>query len=184
MRSHDAAVAAAIVALIIAVIAVLSTSRASVSATTENDSNLWASANVAVDASGTSGLLLTGTNLFPGLPTEGCAVVVYRGTAANVDIHTYSVGSKAGLAPFVTLMLEVGAGSSRDCDDFTPTRELYNGPLTAFLTNHTSYPTGLTLGTEMSPGDRVMVRGVATIGDDNAAQGQETGFELVFEVRP
>lgn len=184
MRLNDVALAVAFVALIVAGAFALSTSTARVSATTENQSNLWTSAAIEVDADAPAGLLLEGSNLFPGQAVSGCAEVTYTGSAPGLTLRLHGEGSPGGLAPFVTLTLEVGTGSPGGCADFVPTRAVYQGSLANLLQNHGSNGEGIAVISTVEKNSTVMVRGTATISDDNDAQGLETDFQLVFEVRP
>ncbi len=184
MRPNDVALAAAVVALIVAGGFALTTSTARVSATTENESNLWTSAAIEVDADAPAGLLLEGTNLFPGQAVSGCAEVTYTGTAPGLTLRLHGEGSPGGLAPFVTLVLEIGTGTRGGCTDFVPTRTVYSGSLENLLQNHGANDEGIAVISTVEQNSTVMVRGTATISDDNAAQGLETDFQLVFEVRP
>lgn len=184
MRSHDVALAASLVALLVAGAIVLTTGTARVRATTENEANAWASAELEVDAVAPSKLLLGATNLFPGQAIAGCATIRYTGSADGIDLRLHGDGSPGGLAPFVVIELEAGTGTTRDCSDFEPLRRIYRGALSTLLREHGSYRSGLAVLTDAASGSAIMLRGTVTISDDNEAQGLTTDFQLVFEARP
>lgn len=177
--------AIAVVLLAIGVFAwnAIETSTARVNATTSTES-VFSAGTVDLAQIGTVvDLLFDVDNLYPGREIEGCVEIEYRGSVpADVRLHARSLGG-SGLERFVDVQVRLPRAES--CDDVGEARgaTIYDGRLGNLAIAHGSYATGFQLG-EMTTADSMVLHVVATLIDDNAAQGLTTEFSMTIEARP
>ncbi len=181
------AVAAAIAVFGAAVVLfanVVATSSARVAATTSSEGLLGAATVSLSQPDAAVELLLDADGLYPGVTVDGCVVVQYTGTVpVSVRLHA-SPTDRADLDPYVDFGLsELDSDDCSGAGEPTATR-IFQGRLDAFWLRHGSYGSGLELEQAMVNGDRIAIAAVATIVDDNRAQGLTSDFTLTIEARP
>ncbi len=174
-----------------------STTSATVSASTEGTSFITAG-TVEIDrADGAVDLVFDADGLYPGLEVTGCVDVVYRGSLpATVRLHAGDV-TGTGLDRFLRLRLWAGDGrcdeERSDAGAGVGVADPGGGPVDGALADvlladlvveHHDFASGLPLLGDAEPGDRIAVTAVASVVDDNAAQGLTTEFSLTIEARP
>lgn len=178
------------VAVVVTVLAAMTTSRASVSATTGNESNVFASGRLDVDTNTREELLFDHDGLYPGLLVESCFDVRYRGSIEDVSVRLFSeLTSDTGLATHLDVGVWTGTGAeSATCDDFEPDGAArFTGSLSDLSRTHPGFENGLVVLAAADPGERTALRIRALIRDDgdaDAAQGGAADFTLVVEARP
>lgn len=69
--------------------------------------------------------------------TNGASFVLYGSTTGSPT---------AALVSQLELTIEEGTGDAKDCSDFTPGSTVYDGTLEDFQADHTSFGTGISLG--------------------------------------
>ncbi len=168
----------------------MQTSRARVSATTGNESNLFASGNIDVEANAPHRLLLSHEGLYPGLVVESCFEVSYKGSIDAVDVRFFGeLTTDDGLADLLQVAVWTGTGAvDATCDEFTADGEpRFVGSVARLWSSHPDFESGLALLDDAHPDDHLAVRVRATIPDGDgadAAQGRSTDFVAVVEARP
>ena len=177
------AVAIVLVALMIFVWNAVQTSGARVNATTSTESIFSAGTVDLAQIGSVVELLFDVDNLYPGKEVVGCVEIEYRGSVpADVRLHARALGG-TGLEQFIDVEI-LGRGSAT-CEgvDETSQDSMFDGVLADVERRHGSYADGLLLG-EMTASDSVVVRVLAELIDDNAAQGLTTEFSMTVEARP
>ncbi len=185
------AIAAGAILLLGAVVVLLynaaSTSSARVTASTSGEGVLVAGDVVLEKVDSTAELFLDADDLYPGLEVRGCAVIEYSGSVpATIRLHG-DPGAGTGLDAFVDIRLvrlPGGECPAPDESDRAPGREVFDGRLAALWTDHSSWADGLTVDASLAPGDRLVIEAIASVVDDDGAQGLTTGFSLTVEGRP
>ncbi len=135
-------------------------------------------------------LALHGDNLLPGDTVDRCIVLGYTGSIDDAEVRASARGgATAGigsLAPFLLTELQIGNGIDPDCADFRGDvgSPPWTGTLAQFAEIHHDFASGLTVLEEASDGATATLHISVTLADDNRAQGLDSTFWLVFEVRP
>ncbi len=160
------------------------TSSARVNATTSG-SSFFEAGTVDLAQPGTAvELLFDASGLFPGVETEACVEIEYRGTIpSSVRMHADRKGGD-GLERFIDfqiIMLDAANCSTADAATGEP---LYSGLLSDFWRTHSNYDNAIVLDAEMEETENLVLRAVAGVVDDNAAQGLSTDFSITLEARP
>ncbi len=141
---------AVIIAFVLSGVAVLSTSRAAFTDTTDNSGNSVATGNVelADDDSGVAAFAVT--DMAPGDSVTRCIKVTYQGSIADPDlVKMYSGGytDSGTLGDELLVTIDQGSATSggdfTDCTGFDRQRRLYNDVLSGFDAAATDYATGL-----------------------------------------
>lgn len=190
------AAVALLVAVIVVIANVVSTSSARVAATTSTDGLLTAGTVVLTRSDDSAQLLFDADNLYPGREVRGCVELDYLGsTPATIRLHA-DAGDGSGLDRYIDLRLAVLAGDScppveaaAASSSVAPTgpavgRELFSGRLARLWRDHPIYASGVTIASDVAPGDRVVIEAIAVVVDDNRAQGLTTDVVFTFEGRP
>jgi predicted ribosomally synthesized peptide with SipW-like signal peptide len=154
------------------------------SATTSNDNNNFRAGSVAISDNHSASALYDVTGAKPGdSSTASCIKVTYTGSlGATVKLYRSAFTSGTGLDPYVNLALTKGTGNATDCSDFTPAgsgSSVYSGTLSALGTSYSS-GSAVTLtnssgSSTWSQNNAVTYKFVATLADDNNANGKVTG---------
>ena len=174
---------AVIGAAVVLVVSAIRTSSARVAATTSSSSFFAAGVVELTQPDGSVSLLFDADGLYPGRPVEGCVLVEYAGSVpADIRLHGELTGG-TGLERFVELTLTVADQGSCDTPTAAP-RPVFSAPLDQLAANHANHGDGVPLLTGAEAGDRLVLRGAATLVDDNEAQGLDTRFSIVIEGRP
>lgn len=139
--------------------------------------------------------MLTLSNARPGETDDGCARVTYAGDYGPT-VRLYGSTTGTGLDEYLQLTVVRGtlAGSSESCTGFTPDATDYTGagPGVIFQDSLQKFPDEYEDGVadpvegseEMwTNGESHAYRFVATLADDNEAQGLTAGQRFVFEAR-
>jgi len=119
----------------------------------------------------------------PGRTIENCIVVTYGGTMRSVQVSLFGSVLGNGLADYLDLEIEVGAGGSfGDCDGFIASDTLFAGTLSDFGRSHANFADGLQWS-PTEPGVALTYRFTATLQNDNAAQGKHASVSVIWETR-
>lgn len=168
----------------------VTTASARISATTSNDSSLITAAVVDLVVDGgaeaaSTGLLIDAADLYPGRVVERCFEVTYRGTPIGVPVRLFGrSGGGTGLEAYLDTTVEVGVGSSNECEDFDQQRTLFDNTLLELWNRHGSFESGIPLIEAAQDGSTEWVRITVQVADDNRAQDLTTTFWLTLEARP
>ena len=180
---------AAVVGVGLAVVVTVSgfkTSSAEFSASTDNRSNLWEAAEIAMDVDvdrvGQAELFLDASGLHTGSEVQNCIMVHINAstTVPRVRVHG-EILADDGLAGLFDVLIEQGSAGG-NCERFTPEAEVYRGTLLRLATTNGSFDRGvpiLDLPTEPTP-----FRFTGRIKDDNDAQGKALEYIVHLEARP
>lgn len=183
-RIDARAVLAAVAAVALGVTLVYSarTSGAQFTASTSNSSNQFWAGSIDVTTNLAQPVLLTSAGIYPGLEISECMEVSYVGTIEGVSTRMYARVGEGDLSEFLNIAIE-RADSSVPCAEFEPTSQVFEGTLAAYAGRYHDFASGydLNLG---NPGETATLRIVATVADDNAAQGLSTDFSFFLEGRP
>ncbi|MGI9601058.1 MAG: hypothetical protein ACR2QE_04180 [Acidimicrobiales bacterium] len=183
------AVGVVLFAALLTVLAALSTSRATVSATTGNESNLFTSGQIDVQANSRQDFLLSHDGLYPGLVLESCLDVSYQGTIDGVDVRFFTeLTADGGLADLMEVAIWTGTGATEaSCDDFEADGDpRFKGSLQQLSADHPDFESGIELLADARGGEHVALRVRATILDTEQAddaQGLTADFLAVLEGR-
>jgi hypothetical protein len=160
------------------------TSSARVNATTSG-SSLFEAGTVDLAQPGTAvELLFDASDLFPGVDTEACVEIEYRGSIpSSVRMHADRRGGD-GLEAFINLQLVVLV--AQDCATAADAEgdPVYDGLLSDFWSTHSDYGNAIVLDPEMEAAERLVLYAIASVVDDNGAQGLSTDFSITLEARP
>ena len=119
------------------------------------------------------------TNMAPGRPEEQCIEVVYDGSIVPV-VLTLAATTSGTLAPFVDMQVERGTGASYgDCEGFETTETLFVGRLSELAA-----VSPMPLGRLLNQGDAIAFRFVFELADEEAAVGQASATDFIWEVTP
>ena len=180
---------AAVVGVGLAVIVTVSgfkTSSAEFSASTDNRSNLWEAAEIAMDIgverAGRADLFLDASGLHTGSEIQNCIMVHIDASTSlpRVRIHGEILADE-GLAELFDVLIEQGPVGG-DCERFTPEFEVYRGTLFRLATTNGSFDRGvpvLDLPTEPTP-----FRFTGWVKDNNDAQGKALEYIVHLEAKP
>ncbi|MDH3707641.1 MAG: hypothetical protein OES57_16360 [Acidimicrobiia bacterium] len=177
------------VAALVTAMAALSTSRADVSATTENRSNLFTSGSIDVEAGSREALLFDHDELYPGLVVEACFQVHYRGSIEGSDVRLFGEQMEDSvLDELIEVAVWTGDGAvDGPCHDFIPDgNPVFRGSMGELWSTHPSHDQGLDLLPDAETGDEVSVRLRARLVSDeraDQAQGARSDFVVVVEAR-
>ncbi len=160
------------------------TSSARVNATT-GGSSFFEAGTVELAQPGTAvELLFDASDLFPGVDAEACVEIEYRGSIpSSVRVHADRRGGD-GLEAFINLQLVVVA--AQDCATAGDAEgvPVYDGLLSDLWSTHSNYDNAIVLDPEMEAAERLVLYAVASVVDDNSAQGLSTDFSITLEARP
>ncbi|MCP5028655.1 MAG: hypothetical protein GY929_20465, partial [Actinomycetia bacterium] len=122
----------------------VNTATARIAGSTTSDASLFAAGTIDLvlqpDAETSAvGLLINAEGLYPGLVVERCLPLTYHGTidAVPVRAHGSSTGG-TGLEQYLMAEVEVGTGSSVECDDFEASTLAFSGLLEQLWERHGS----------------------------------------------
>jgi hypothetical protein len=159
------------------------------SSQTENGGNVITAGTVTLEDNDGGSPLYAIVNAKPGESKTSCIKVTYKGSlAATVKVFTPSTIGELG--PYVNLKVEAGTQTSStfpSCTEFTPASSgatVYEGTLSAFATEHSTYATGITTNpasaTKWETNNSVVYRFIATLSGTapETAQGKTTGTHL------
>lgn len=179
-----------IAAVVVVVAQTVATSSARVAASTSTDGFLTSGTVVIDRADASASLLFDADDLYPGRVVAGCVVVDYAGSVpADIRLRGERVGGD-GLDDFIELSLTTLPGGECPTDeigdpaDDDAGRRMFGGRLSELWTKHSTYATGIAVAADVNPGDRLAVRAVAVVVDDNRAAGLTTDFVVTLEGRP
>lgn len=163
--------------------------------TTANEGSLLTAANVElrlgagagdpVSADASSALVISARNLVPGDRMSRCITVSYRGDVDGAELRL--IGRRdggSGLDGYLSSVVVPGHGSDPACSDFVATDTAFEGTLAELSSDHGTSATGVLVADGLADGAAVTVRIDVELVDDDAAQGLDTVFWLVLEVRP
>lgn len=184
-------VVAALAALAMVSFAILQTSQAAFSDTTDSQGN-WSAGTVALsDDDGTGQVAFTNdASMVPADSDQACITVQYDGNvASSVKLYgatTFTSTSDLGQYLDVTIdEVTIGAGTCATPDTAV---NIYTGTLSvnagAFAVAHTDWSNGLASAFAPSTSGATQVyRITVTLQDNNAAQGQDTTSTFTWEAQ-
>ena len=118
-------------------------------------------------------------NMAPRHVEEQCINVVYEGSIVPVTL-TLAATTNGGLAPHVMMTVERGTGAGYDdCDNFEATETVFTGRLSD-LVELSPVP----LGRLLNQGDTISFRFEFELADEEAAVGQSSATDFIWEVAP
>lgn len=149
-RSRDRGLIAVAIVIggLLATVAVLTTSRAAFSDTTENQSNFVNIGDVALtDNDGDVNVLFEIEDMAPGDSSTACIEVTYQGTIPDpggVVVYSGGFTDSGSVATDINLTIEDGSGASAfgDCTGFSLSGVVFDGALSLFDSSHTDYSSG------------------------------------------
>jgi hypothetical protein len=181
---------AVVIALVLSGAAVLSTSRAAFTDTTDNSGNSFATGSVELVDDDAEAAAFTVTNLTPGDSVTRCIEVTYQGSIADPRrIKLYSGGytDSGTLGEELNLRVRQGNGGTfATCAGFTSTGNVYNGTLSNFDATRTDYSNGAgNWNPSNTPVTRVFeIRLRLPNGATNAVQASSvTDLDFIWEVQ-
>jgi predicted ribosomally synthesized peptide with SipW-like signal peptide len=155
------------------------------SSQTENPGNVITTGTVTIEDNDGGSALYSMSAAKPGESKTSCIKVTYKGSLpATVKLFTAS--TIGALGPYVNLKVEAGTQTTStfpSCTEFTPAASpiVYEGTLSAFATEHSTYANGVTTNpasaTKWETNNSVVYRFTATVSSTapNSAQGATTG---------
>lgn len=159
------------------------------SSQTENSGNVITTGTVAIEDNDGGSALYNITAAKPGESKTSCIKVIYKGSLpATVKLLTPSAIGELG--PYVNLKVEAGTQTTStfpSCENFVPASSgatVYEGTLSAFATEHSTYATGITTNpasaTKWETNNAVVYKFTATLSAaaPNSAQGATTGSHV------
>ena len=171
-------------AAIVVVVSAISTSSARVTASTTGSSFFAAGTIDLSQPDSAVDLLFDTDGLYPGTDVSGCVVIEYNGSLpSTVRLHASKQGG-TGLEEFIELELRLRDSTSCDETPAATGPTVFSGPLSRLWATHPTYDRGVELVPAMAPADRIALEAVASVVDDNAAQGLTTDFTITIEARP
>ena len=177
-HSTARAFAAALSALAISSLVVTTSSNVLNSEGTIASSHIEAG-TISIDDDDEGRSLIEQTNMAPGRPEEQCIQVIYEGTIVPVSL-TLAAKTSGGLAPHLMMTIERGTGASYDsCSAFVATDVVFTGRLSE-LTDISP----MSLGRVLNRGDSSSFRIVFELADEEAAVGQTSATDFIWEVTP
>lgn len=154
------------------------------SATTENAGNRLSTGDVDLSDNDSGTAMYFDTNAKPGRTFEKCIKVTYNGSL-DADVKLYVADAVGALGDYVDLKITPGtqpATVGLACDaGFTAEAggAIYDGELDDFAAAHSSWANGLADtpegATNWASGSNVVYKVQATVQDDPAAEGKDTG---------
>ena len=174
--------AVAPLALLVSSALVWQASNAAFSADTTNGTNSWASGTVEISDDDSGSAMFNASGLASGDSGQMCIAVAYTGSlAAEVRLHGAGTGA---LAPYLALRVEEGTGGSTGgCGSFVPTGTVYTGTLDDFVTQHSSYGTGVGSWTVANPPATRSYRFSYELTGSTAAQGKTADAVFTWEAQ-
>jgi len=119
--------------------------------------------------------------LVPSRPVSTCLSVRYANALSPSAIYLYVIARRAALAPYVSLVIEVGAGGGHaSCAGFTATEVVYQDTLARLIANHHDSGSGLPVLRVGDAEGQATFRITVVVHDDNAAQNLDADFDLVW----
>jgi hypothetical protein len=162
----------------------VATSTARVSATTGGSSFFEAGTVDLAQPGAAVELLFDASDVFPGVDTEACVEIEYRGSIpSSVRVHADRRGGD-GLETFIQLHLAVLAAQDCATADEAEGDHVYDGLLSDLWSTHSNYDNAIVLDPEMEAAERLVLYAIASVVDDNSAQGLSTDFSITLEARP
>ncbi|MFI5495142.1 hypothetical protein [Actinoplanes sp. NPDC051859] len=169
--------------------ALLPSTSAGFSGSTDHPAASWTAGTVALSHSSTAGSTLSLAGVKPGSRTSACIDVTYTGNVASITklyatgyVSTDAVAGPGQLAGIVQMSI-YQANSGTCSTGVTAWTTIFGGTLATLGTTATSYPSGL--GT-WNPANRGAVQAyliTVLIRGDNAAQGDAAAATLTWEAR-
>jgi predicted ribosomally synthesized peptide with SipW-like signal peptide len=155
------------------------------SSQTENPGNVITTGTVTIEDNDGGVALYSMSAAKPGEAKTSCIKVTYKGTLPST-VKLFTASAIGALGPYVNLKIEAGTQTTStfpSCTEFTPAASptVYEGTLSAFATEHSTYATGITTNpassTKWETDNSVVYRFTATVsaGAPNSAQGATTG---------
>ncbi len=118
-------------------------------------------------------------NMAPRRVEEQCINVVYEGSIVPVTL-TLAATTTGGLAPHVMMSVERGTGAGYDdCDNFEATETVFTGRLSDLVEL-----SPVSLGRLLNQGDAISFRFEFELADEEAAVGQSSATDFIWEVAP
>lgn len=176
-RSTASAVAAAVAALAVATLVVSTSSRALVSVSASNGTDLKAGTITITDDDRGRSLVDLG-NMAPGRPVTQCINIAYTGSILPVEL-TMTTEVEGDIAEFVDVDVETGFdGGFGACDGFRSDGSIFDGRLDAMV------EPDLSLGDIRIDGEQRSFRFTFDLADDAAAAGRSGTVDFVWEAEP
>lgn len=208
-RSREARILLAVTvtgSMMLAAMAVVTTSQAAFSDTTDNPGNSVTAGSVTLtDDDGTVAMYNNLTDVVPGTIDGGpkCINVSYSGSlAAAVRLYgtVSTTGTAGSVAPYVNVNIEIGTTGAKatafDCTNFTPSSTLLTanvltggagvdaaGTLSKFGTVNNSFANGLTGWETAATGQSRSYRISLSLQDNDAAQGKNAQVTFTWEAQ-
>jgi len=183
-----AAVAAMAIGALIGVSAVsvwvVQSSKATLSDTTGNTSNVWAVGTLDLTDNDSGTAMFNATNLSPSDVVTKCIQVTYTSTVTPAAVKIYGTAS-GGLATYLDTTVEegTGGGAFSSCAGFTSTSTIYTGTLANFATTHNSFGTGSGVWAPSSSPATITYRISTTVQNTQAVQGLTADASFTWEAR-
>jgi hypothetical protein len=173
-------------AALILVWSAISTSSARVTATTSGESFFAAGTVSLAQPDAAVEMLFDADGLYPGSDVTGCVEIEYTGSVpASIRLHANTRGG-TGLETYIDLTL--GIAVDGDCESDvaggTGVDTIFDARLGSLWTRHPNYDGGIVVQDPARPQDRFALHAVASVADDNQAQGLTTDFSITIEARP
>ncbi len=178
-------------ALLIVSLAVITSSVAVFSDTTDNTTNSFTAGDVDLVDDDSASTMFTVTNREPGEPAVDCIVVTYQGSIpdpSGVKIYSGGYTDSGDFDTYLNLTIEEGTGGSfGNCAGFTLQNAIETGgTLSDFDTDHTSYATGAGVWDPAATPESKTYRITAELDSaaPNAEQGESvTALTFTWEVQ-
>jgi hypothetical protein len=141
---------------------------------------------VLADNDAGSAMFSDGTTLAPGAPLDRCIRVTYKGGDDPGPVHLYAAALSGDLAPYLDLVIEVGADapdSFGPCTGFQPAGDVYRGTLADFAALHPDFGSGLSTWKPATSGAVRDYRFTVSVRDEPAAAGRSVSFGFSWESR-
>lgn len=179
-------VGAGLTALALVSTMVLQVSSAAFSGTTSNAGNSLAAGTVTLTDTDAGNAMFSITNMKPADSVVRCIRVTYTGSLA-ASVKVYGAVTAGTLGQYLDFTVERGSGLSApdnsSCAGFVSAATIFTpGTVASFVTAHTDYSDGAGAHA-VTQNDTVDYRFTATLQDNNAAQGLDSGFTVTWEAQ-
>lgn len=152
----------------------------------DSGGNSFAAGDVTLTDNDAGGALYSISNGKPGSTQASCIRVAYAGSL-DATVKLYTPSTIGSLGQYVNFKVESGTQASPSfpsCTGFSAETTLFDGTLAGFQSSHSAYSNGLqdfpgTSATKWVNGDAVVYRVTATLQDNAAAQGLNTGSHTI-----
>ena len=178
--------AASVVGLLLSGLFIWQTSYAAYSATTQNNTDSWATGTVALSDDDGGTALFTASGLRPGSTGSRCLVISSTGTTeATVRVYGKDLAATASLDRWITVTLTQGSGGAAgSCSGFTPSATAaWSSTLAAFPTTYGTGGSSWSLAGTPTETRTYQVTYTVDPNAPNSTQGASAAMTLVWEAQ-